>query len=182
VPRNTNRRRLWQRALDHYGYVTTEDARQVGVPPVELRKIAKRGGMAHVGHGVYRFDDVPRTPEDPYMEAVLQVGPGAFLTQDAVLALHHLALVAPKRMRVGANRRVRTKVPNYVEVVRQDVDAGEITTYEGIPATTIARALIDSRGLVMNERLIEAAEEALERGLLLQRDFKRVMEKLDVTS
>ena len=116
------------------------------------------------------------------MEAVLQVGPGAYLTQDAVLALHHLAFVVPKRTRVGVNRRVRTKVPNYIEVVRQDVDAREITTYEGIPATTIARALIDSRGLVMNERLIEAAKEALERGLLLNRDFKNVMAKLEESS
>ena len=41
---DTYRRRLRDRALDQYGYVTTRDAADVGVPAVELRKIAQRGG------------------------------------------------------------------------------------------------------------------------------------------
>ncbi len=41
----TYRRRLHERALDQYGYVTTRDAAELGVPPVEVRKIAARGGL-----------------------------------------------------------------------------------------------------------------------------------------
>lgn len=71
---DTYRRRLYDRALDQYGYVTTRDAEQLGVPTVEVRKIAQRGGVEHIAYGLYRFDDVPRTARDEYMEAVLRVG------------------------------------------------------------------------------------------------------------
>lgn len=34
-------------ALDQFGYVTTRDAANAGVPAVELRKLAARGTMLH---------------------------------------------------------------------------------------------------------------------------------------
>jgi predicted transcriptional regulator of viral defense system len=52
--RQTYRRRLHERALDQYGYVTTRNANELGVPAVELRKLHQRGGLEHVGHGLYR--------------------------------------------------------------------------------------------------------------------------------
>jgi predicted transcriptional regulator of viral defense system len=57
----TYRRRLFRRALDQYGFVTTQDAADLGVPAVELRKLAGTGGIEHISYGLYRFDDVPRT-------------------------------------------------------------------------------------------------------------------------
>jgi hypothetical protein len=76
----TYRRRLFRRALDQYGFVTTQDAADLGVPAVELRKLAGTGGIEHISYGLYRFDDVPRTSRDQFMEAVLRVGPDAYLT------------------------------------------------------------------------------------------------------
>ena len=96
----TYRRKLLGRAQDQYGYVTTRDADELGIPPVELRKLAQRGGLQRVARGVYRFDEVPATGHDQLMEAVLTAGPGAYLTGDAVLALHDLGLVNPRKVRV----------------------------------------------------------------------------------
>lgn len=79
---NTYRRQLHQRALDQYGYITTRDAAELGIPPVEVRNIADRGGLTHVARGVFRFDDIPHTGREQFMEAVLRVGPEAFLTGD----------------------------------------------------------------------------------------------------
>ena len=90
---DTARRRLHERALDRYGYVTTRDARDVGIAAVELRKIAQRGGVEHVAYGLYRFEDVPRTGKEEMIEAVLRVGDDAFIAQHSVLALHDLAMV-----------------------------------------------------------------------------------------
>ena len=118
----TNRRVLFDRALDQYGYVTTRDADELGVPPVELRKIAQRGGVEHVAYGLYRFDDVPRTGRDQFMEAVLRVGPDAYLSHDAVLALHELALVNPRRIRVGTPKRARPQLPAYIEVIQRRLE------------------------------------------------------------
>lgn len=179
LPTDTYRRRLRERALDKYGYVTTRDAVELGVPEVELRKLAYRGGLEHVGYGIYRFDDVPPTGRDGFMEAVLRAGPGAYLTEDAVLALHDLALVNPRRVRVGTPRRVRTAMPATVEVMRRRLAPADLTNYEGIPSTTVARALVDSRQRVMRDRLIEAAREAARRGLISQRDTDRVLAEIE---
>ena len=165
---DTYRRRLFDRALDQYGYVTTDDARELGVPPVELRKLTARGGLERIGYGVYRFEDIPRTDRDPFMEAVLRVGPGAHLAADAVLAMHDLALVNPRRIRVSSRRRARPKLPPTIELVREDVPKDEVTVYEGIPSVTVARAIAECRGRVMTERLLDAVEEAERRGLLLR--------------
>ena len=172
---DTARRRLHERALDRYGYVTTRDAAEVGVPAVELRKIAQRGGVEHVAYGLYRFDDIPRTGKEELIEAVLRVGEDAFLTHDSVLALHDLALVNPRRIRVGTPHRVRPQLPDSIEVIRQDLGADELTVYDGIASATVARALEDCRETVMTERLIDATREATKHGLVRRRDAERLL-------
>jgi predicted transcriptional regulator of viral defense system len=177
---DTYRRRLRDRALDQYGYVTTRDAAAVGVPAVELRKIAQRGGVDHVAYGLYRFDDVPRSGRDQYMEAVLRVGPDAYLTHDAVLALYDLGLVNPQRIRVGTARRTRPRLPSFVEIIHRQLDPKDLTDHEGIPCTTVGRALLDCRGIVMGERLVDATREAARRGLLRRDECDRVLAELGV--
>jgi predicted transcriptional regulator of viral defense system len=172
---DTYRRRLHTRALDQYGFVTTHDAAEIGVPAVELRKIGHRGGLAHIAYGIYRFEDVVPTDRDQFMEAVLRVGPEAYLTHDAVLALYDLALVNPRRIRVGTPRRARPRLPDHIEAIQRALDGADLSVYEGIPTTTLARTLLDCRGLVMDERLVEATRQAARSGLLTRREAERVL-------
>jgi predicted transcriptional regulator of viral defense system len=176
---DTYRRRLYERAIDQYGYVTTKDAEEADVPPVELRKIANRGGLDHIGYGVYRFPEIPHVGREQSMEAVLRVGPEAYLTHDAVLALHDLAQVNPRRIRVATPKRARPRVPDYIEIIKRHLPKGQLTTFEGIPATTVAQALLDCRELVMKERLIDAANEAAKKGLLTRRETAEVLRELE---
>ena len=113
------------------------------------------------------------------MEAVLRAGPGADLTHDAVLAIHDLGQVNPRRIRVATPKRARPRTPDYVEIIRRDLPARQLTNVEGIPATTVAQALIDCQPLVMKERLIDAAREAARRGLLTRREADRVLQELE---
>ncbi|MBX3031477.1 MAG: type IV toxin-antitoxin system AbiEi family antitoxin domain-containing protein [Chloroflexi bacterium] len=174
----TYRRRLREVAHDQHGYITTRDARRLGVPEFALRQLAAYGGLDHVARGVYRFDDFAVTPTSQSMEAVLRAGDGAHLIGDAVLALHGLALVNPDRIRVGVPRRVRASLPPTIRVERRS-DSGDLTSYEGIPATTVARAIIDSIGVVPRERLRAAITAARERGLLLERERAAALAALD---
>lgn len=161
-------------ALDQYGYVTTKDAADWDIPSIELRKLAARGALTNVSYGLYRFNEVAAGPHDQFAEALLRVGKGAYLTGDAVLALHDLAQVNPRRIRVGTRARTRARLPSYIEVVDQDVPEEELTTYEGLRCTTVARALLDCRGLVMRERLRDGAREAWRKGLLTPAERARV--------
>lgn len=175
----TYRRRLHERALDQYGYVTTRDADDLGVPAVELRKLHLRGGLEHIGHRLYRFEDIPPTPNDEFMEAVLRVGEDAVLAGDAVLALHDLGRAHPRRVRVATPRRVRRRLPPFIEVEQRDVPPAKRTTYEGIPAMTVAEAIRDCRGLLMPERLIDAVVEAVRAGLIRKAEATRLVEELE---
>lgn len=176
----TYRRVLWDIALSQYGYVTTRDAADAGIPPVELRKLAHRGFLDRVGRGVYRFPDAPTSGLDGYMEAVLWAGPDAALGHDAVLALHGLAYANPITIRVITPHRVRKTLPRRdVTILHDVVPPGELTTYEQIPSTTVARALRDASGLLMPSRLREAADVARERGLLLAGEYAQVIADLE---
>lgn len=178
----TNRRQLHERALEQYGFVTTRDVRDLGIPKNAFDQIAHRGGLTRVAFGVYRFDDIPPTARDSYMEAVLTVGDDAFLIADAVLALHDLALVNPTLIRVGTRRRVRVTTPTTIEVVRlTKILPEDLAVYEAIPCTTVARALVDCIGIVMTDRLLDAARDAADRGLLRRAEVDQVFAKLGGT-
>lgn len=99
--------------------------------------------------------------------------------EDPVLALHDLALANPRQIHVATPRRDRRRHPDFLKVERRSLPAGERAVYEGIPATTVARALLDCRGVIMDERLIEAAREASRTGLLPRRDMQRVLDDLE---
>lgn len=179
--KQTYRRRLYERALDQYGYVTTRDAAELGIPPVELRKLHQRGGLDHVGQGLYRFEDIPRTPRDQFMEAVLRVGPDAVLSGDAVLALLDLADVNPRHIRVATPRRIRRRLPPFLALEHRRTPAAHRVEYEGIPTTTVAQALRDCRGKLMTERLVNAAHEAAKEGLMGKREAGLLVEELERT-
>lgn len=167
---------LWEVALGQHGYVTTADAAAVGVPGVELPKLAARGAGAlrlrRVGRGVYRFGGFPDSGVEPFMEAVLCVGPRAHLRADAVLALHGLASVNPRRIQVGTPDRVRRTVPAWVRAVTEHVPPGDLTRYESVPSTTVAAALRACRGLLEDGVLAGARDQARAQGLLTARDVE----------
>jgi len=175
---NTYRRRLKTFADNQYGFVTTRDALQLGIPAVELRKLASRGGLEQVWRSVYRFSDVPHTANDRFMKAVLCVGPDAYLVGESVLALHELAMVNPRAIQVSAPRRCRAKFPSSVKFVAINHVGDTVTSYEGIPSMSVSQALYFCRGAVMGSRLNEAIDVAAQRGLLHRAEIKRLRAKL----
>lgn len=158
---------LFAVAVEQHGLVTTVDARELGLAHTYLGTMHARGSLERSARGVYRFPELPVTRLTVLMEAVLWVGRDAVLSHDAVLSLHELASANPRVIRVTTPWRVRrSDPPTAVEVVRRRLPPSDVTVHEGIPTTTVARALRDCRGLVMPHRLVEAAHEAHARGLV----------------
>jgi predicted transcriptional regulator of viral defense system len=160
-------------ALDHYGYVTSKQAAQAGVPAVELPKLAARGGLQNIGYGLYRVVDIPPHDLDQFAEALLRAGEGAFLYGESVLAIFGLADVNPRRIKVGVRRRTRPKLPAFIELIPVK---GEVATtrYEGLKAQTVADAILECRERIEKQRLIDATEQARTEGLLTTTEWQRV--------
>ena len=173
---------LHERAVERHGFVTTADADRAGIDPTYLRLMAQRGTIEHVSYGLYRFPQVPVTKHTHLMEAVLWAGDGAVLSHDAVLSMHELANANPSIIRITTPKRVRKDHPrSAIQVIQRVLPDEDLTTYNGIPSTTVARALLDSRDLIMRSRLIEAAYEARDEGLVRRREFATLLEKLEST-
>jgi len=164
-------------ALDHYGYVTTKQAAEAGVPAVELPKLAARGGLENVAYGLYRVPDVPPTAFDQFAEALLRVGEGAYLHGESVLALFGLADVNPRNIKVAVHRRARPTLPAFVELTHVKNDA-RTTFYEGLEAQPVADAILECRGRIETVRLLDAAKQARKDGLLTTADWQRVRKGL----
>ena len=153
-------------AFDHHGVITTARAAEAGVPAVELRKLARRGALDHVGYGAYRMAEVPPTPMTQYAEAVALVGEGAVVADESVLAIHDLGLVNPRAVRVATPHRVRARLPTAVELVHRSLPPADVTDVEGVPTMTVAAALRACQGRVMPERLLQAVGDAMDRRLV----------------
>lgn len=164
-------------AIDQYGYVTTKQAAEAGVPAVELPKLAARGGLKNVAYGLYRVPDVPATAFDQFAEALLRAGEGAYLHGESVLALFGLADVNPRRIKVAVRKRSRPKLPSFIELSLVKGDA--VTTwYEGLESQPVADAILECRERIERSRLMSAAVAARKEGLLTTKEWQRVKREL----
>lgn len=161
------RRDLWEVAAAHHGVVTVASADDAGVPAVELRKLASRGALQAHGQGVYTHRAVPVTPYTQPAVAVALAGEDAFLERESVLHLLDLGQFNPRKIRVGTRRRVRRNLPDWMNLeYRPDIADDDLGVCKGIPATTIARALMDMEDRIPPDRWSKILEEAQQRGLV----------------
>lgn len=98
---------LYEVAVDSYGLITSSEAKELGVKPVEMKRYAGTGRLERRGRGVYRLVRWVPTLYDGFAEAVALVGPDAYSHGDAVLALLELAMANPRTVAVASPRRVR---------------------------------------------------------------------------
>ena len=151
---------LYEHAVDNYYLVTTDDANNLGIPPVELAKLAKRGRLQNLGRGLYRLTRYVPSEFDPYAIAVARVGGSAYLYGESVLALLKLAPTNPDRIFVATSVRTRKRLPEGIQVVsRKD-------------------AILSCQDTIMSERLNEATHRARAEGFLTKAEFDELEEAL----
>ncbi len=181
--------KAWERLLEvagiQRGFVTPTDALAVEVNPVELRKMAARGRLEHVAHGLYRFVAFPRAANDELMQAVLWTGGRAVVSGESALALFSLCDVNPRHVHltVAPGYRPRRKGGELYRVHTAGLSPDEVTEYKGIPVVTPAKAIAQAAGGGTDPRLVEQAiETARRRDLISQRQESSLREILPATS
>lgn len=173
----THYQQLFDIAADHYGIVTSAQAKAEGISDKEMSAIAARGRICRLGRGVYKIVDYIPVDNDPYAEAVALVGPEAYLVGESVLALLRLAPTNPTRITVATPKRVRKQLPAHIRITLARGDE-QPTSYEGIPCEPISRAIRSCEGRIMPDRLKKAAYEAHRQGYLDKQELSRLLKEL----
>ena len=170
---------IYDEAIGNYGIITVAQARELGITNETLVKLASRGRLERIGHGVYRIQHYVPNPEglDPYACAVAKVGEDAYLWGPSVLAVHHLCPTNPSRIYVATPNRYRRK-PSPSLVVRDRVRGTEVANYEGIRTQPVADAILSSQHIIMLDRLLDAARVACDRGLFGRERREQIVKEL----
>lgn len=137
--------RLVELAAEQHGYVTTRDARDIGVDPVQLRLLAARGRLERAGRGVYRVPVLPRGEHDDLAAAVSWTLGRGVISHESALMLHALADVNPSRIHLTVPRdnHPRAAGGELYRLHRRGLPASDITSVDAIPVTTVARTIKD---------------------------------------
>ena len=170
---------IYDEAVGNYGLITVAQAKELGVSNETLVKLASRGRLERIGHGVYRIQHYVPNAEglDPYACAVARVGDEAVLWGPSVLAVHHLCPTNPSRIYVGTPVRYRKKA-NPSLVVMDRVKPAETDNYEGIRTQTVPDAITSSQHIIMLDRLLDATRLACERGLIDAQRREQIIKEL----
>jgi predicted transcriptional regulator of viral defense system len=166
---------IYEFAVDNRYLITTEDAKEIGVPAVELAKLANRGKLENISRGLYRLTRYVPSETDHYAIAVARMGKDAYLYGESVIAMLGLAPTNPAYICVALPDRTRKKLPDNIRVNRAQPD-DKVTMYEGVRSQNVASAIQSAQQTMMDDRLRDAAKRAKDEGYLTTRNLDQLEE------
>ena len=157
TPVHTVEEKIALAATGRHGVVTRSVLLEAGVTPKQIKARVRKGALIRVHPGVYRVGHRAPSVEATYLAAVLAAGEGAVLCGRAAAHLWGLVrgaapppeVMTPKQRRIEG---VRTK--------RCRHGASEVTLFNAIPITTVARTLVDLAAEFTEDELARACHEA----------------------
>ena len=134
-----------ERADERHGYITTRDARDLGIDPTQLRLLASRGRLERVARGVYRVPVLSRSEHDDLAEAVAWTLGRGVVSHESALVLHGISDVNPSRVHLTVPRDnyPRGAGGELCRLHRRNLPEADATEVDGIPVTTAERAIRD---------------------------------------
>jgi very-short-patch-repair endonuclease len=157
---------LWRLTRRQHGLVTPAQAEAVGTGRHALAQLVRRGDLERASGRVLRATAAPRTSTQRTLLAILHHGDGACADRTTALALWGVPGFDLEPAHVLLPRRRRTQ-PGPVAVVHTTTHLPDRHTavLDGIPTTTVARALFDVAGDLHPKRVERAMDGALARRL-----------------
>lgn len=157
-------------AARQWGVVARRQLLDAGLSQTAVRDRVRSGRLVRLHRGVYAVGHARLRREGHWLAAVLAAGPGAVLSHRDAAGLHDLR--PANHARIDVTTTAERKGTSKIAVHRARVlAADEVTTVHGIPATTVARTLVDLAGHVPHDHLARAIREAERRRTF---DFRAV--------
>lgn len=130
-----------RRASGQKGLITRQQLIGAGMSSSAIGRWVDKGLLIPEYPGVYRVGHAAPSTEASYLAAVLAAGDGAFLARRAAGHLMRLLRGAPPPPELIARNE---RLIKGVKVKRnRGLDPRDVTIFNGIPCTTVARTLVD---------------------------------------
>ena len=172
---NTNT--LYRLAEPQAGYFTTRQAAQAGFTRPLLAHHARSGRFLRIKHGIYRLAHFPAQPHADLVVAWLEAGPSAVLSHESALALYDLSDHLPAAIHLTVPRTASRRHAG-LRLHTRRLAADEVTRRAGLPVTSVPRTLADlAAAQFPNELIRQAAQEAVQRGLVTRRALNSYAER-----
>lgn len=153
---------LWGIAATQMGFVTAQQATELGVSKQALQMLVHRGTLTRASHGVYRFPRYPVSQYDSYMLAVLWTrAPEACLSHETALDAYAISDVNPNRIHVtvAKARRLRRAGGDDYVIHYEDLEPAAVSWWQSIPTVTprtaIAQCLADGTPTYLLRQAVE---------------------------
>jgi very-short-patch-repair endonuclease len=148
-----------------YGVVSRAQLLRAGLSSREIGIRIRRGLLIRLHRGVYAVGHDRLRRDGRWMAGVLAAGQGAVLSHRDAAILHGLGPFGGERVEVTAPGDARGDARLRV-FARRALAHEEVTTVARIPATTVARTLVDLGDLLDHERLLRTFSAAERAGTL----------------
>ncbi len=159
-----NHDRLYEIAEAQAGHFTTGQARSAGYSRQLLGHHVKSANFVHEDHGIYRLARFPRSPREDLYVAWLRCGARAVVSHDSALDLYGLSDAIPSETHITIPRGASQRRAG-IRLHTSALGPSEITSWQGLPVTTIERTIVDMAAGGAQEWILEQAlREALGRG------------------
>jgi predicted transcriptional regulator of viral defense system len=169
---------LYRVAEPRAGYFTTAQAGEAGVSRQQLSYLSRTDSIERVAHGIYRLLRFPAQRFEDVIVACLWAGQDAAASHDTALAVYELTDAMPARIHVSVPRPFRGQRKGVVVHV-VPLDQGERTSRAGVPVTTVERTVADVAEQSEATAAVEAAIQAIERGMVTRRRLRAAFKGRD---
>jgi predicted transcriptional regulator of viral defense system len=154
---------LYELAERQHGFFTTAQATAAGIRSNTVVKMASRGVVERISHGVYRLVNFPTFEHGQLLEATLWPldGVRGVTSHDSALRFHGMSDVSPPKVHITipTTHRIRRTVPKYLIVHRADLPPNDVELVDSIPVTTPHRSILDAHDEDLGPTLIRQAIE-----------------------
>jgi hypothetical protein len=171
-------RAVWELARCQLGLITWAQAIQL-VTEDEFRTALRRGDLERFRRGVYVVAGAPRTYEQAVLAAVLAAGDQAWASHRTAARLYGLKVPTPTAIDILTLPSRRLHIEGIDHHRNQVLPMRDLGRAGVVPATTVAKTLVDCTPWLPGRRLTQAIDDARRRKLVTYEEVELAHAELD---
>ena len=149
--------RLCDVAEAQAGYFTTSQAEAAGVDRPRLSRFAAAGRVQRVRRWIHRPQHFPRSRHEDLFMVWLETSPDSVISHESALLLYELSDVLPVEIHATVPRTASHRRRHGLRLHTNRICEKDTTYYEGLPVTTVARAIADVALAGLSDEFVEQA-------------------------